>query len=105
MGWVTVINICSASAGSIEIARYFTDAEGNRGVQRGSPIDGNWGIPGVMFTTSCYTRADLTLFNGINFVRTPAADKSRLRQAFANGDSLSVQHQLHSVLIPAERAY
>ncbi len=103
MGWIFVMDEFSTSDGTVEIARFFTDAEGNRGAQRGSPIDGRWGIPGLVLTTDARNVSGLSIFNGAQS-RTQKSGTARTRQGFVNGDSISMVTVFSTHVSPAELA-
>lgn len=94
MGWVSFMNAFSVGTSlktfTGEIRGVFTDAEGNRGVQRGCPLDGDWGIPGVMFIAGSPV-AGGTLLSGIASTYG-VSGHPRNRSLFVNGDSLSTDN-------------
>jgi len=76
------------SGNSFEAVEYFTDAAGNRGNQTGSLVDGNWGIPTVVFGVDVTSRSAAAGFENGAFGESSPSIESRQKGAFANGDSL-----------------
>lgn len=107
MGWISFMDNFSTGTSlktyTGEIGEVFTDAEGHTGEQRGSPLDGNWGIPGVIFTKGTGPRSAGGLLCGItnNFSLT---GHPRNRALFANGDSLSTESDRVFIPEPTEAA-
>ena len=95
LGWVSFMTDHSQATSlkgfTGEIRAVFTDAEGNTGVQRGSPTDGNWGIPGVMFLSSTGPTAVSGLLTGVTS-GYGVSGHARNRSLFANGDSISTDN-------------
>lgn len=91
---IVIMNV-AGSSDTQEPWNFFTDASNAnggaafRGVQRGSPMSGDWGIPIVVWSVQAATSAGAGLSNGIAAARGASSSAALARSAFSNGDSLS----------------
>lgn len=107
MGWIMTYNLYSSAFDgdgySAEGIAYFTGTGTTKGTFACGPLGGGWGMPGVAFTAQNGTQSNQDLVNGIVASATPSGT-GRVRQAFANGDSISMLLERWMRLSPADSA-